>query len=202
MADKNNQMDHCIHGADDENRSEQKNLTLEEYLEKSSEKWFLTGKKNYMIQAMMVSGEISFHNELEVVDYTVTDDGKTVVLKGTLGERYAAPLSKVIATYTKPDGSELCREDFADKDTYIDIATIPSLDSNYAMHVPKDICVTVITAWGNILHTNLPNAPHGEGDYLVCMAGKDGRPDLTDVWVLNGAVFQDCYDTSHMNEVQ
>jgi hypothetical protein len=33
-----------------------------------------------------------------------------------------------------------------------------------AMHVPIDITVTVETAWGDVLHTNLPNARHGEGD--------------------------------------
>lgn len=46
-----------------------------------------------------------------------------------------------------------------------------------------------------MLHTNLPNAPHGDGDYLVC-ANKDGQPDLSDVWVVNGAVFPNTYDMS------
>ena len=71
----------------------------------------------------MVSKETSFHNELEVTDYTVTDDGITVVLKGSLGEMWASKLSKVISTYTRPDGSELSEKDFAVKDTYIDILT-------------------------------------------------------------------------------
>jgi hypothetical protein len=63
------------------------------------------------------------------------------------------------------------------------------------MHVPLNISVSVETAWGDILHTNLPNAPHGEGDYLVCRTGADGEPDLSDVWVLNGVVFPEYYDT-------
>ena len=50
-------------------------MTLDEYLERGGEDWFLTGKKQYAVQAMMVSKETSFHNELEVVDYTVMDDG-------------------------------------------------------------------------------------------------------------------------------
>ena len=179
---------------------DQKSLSLSEYLEETNENWFLTGKKEYTIQAMMVSKEMTFHNELEVVDLVATDDGVTVVLKGTRDEIWTSPLSQVIARYTKPDGSELCKEDFADKDIYIDIVTIPSRDSYYAMHVPNDISVTVETAGKDVLHTNLSNAPHGEGDYLVCTIGEDGGPNLSDVWVLNGLIFPDCYDTSHINE--
>ena len=32
------------------------------------------------------------HNELDVADYTVTDDGITVILKGSLGEMWASKL--------------------------------------------------------------------------------------------------------------
>ena len=180
---------------------DQKTYGFEEYLEAGEEEWFLTGKKAYTVQAMMVSKETSFHNDLEVTDYTVTDDGETVVLKGTSDEMWASKLSKVIDTYTKPDGSRLSIDDFSQKDVYIDIVSIASPDSNYAMHVPVDVSVTVETAWGDVLHTNLDNAPHGDGDFLVCRVGEDGRPDLSDVWVLNGIQFMKNYDTSHMNEI-
>ena len=50
-------------------------MTFGEYLEQGGESWFLTGKRQYAVQAMMVSKETSFHNELEVADYTVTNDG-------------------------------------------------------------------------------------------------------------------------------
>ena len=150
---------------------EQKKLSISEYLEETNENWFLTGKKKYTIQAMMTDSELSFHNELEDADYSVTDDAETVVLKGTRGEMWTSPLSKVICTYTKPDGCALCEADFSDRGTYIDIVTIPALDSNYAMFVPEEVSVTVETAWGDTLHTNLDNAPHGKGDYLVCNVG-------------------------------
>jgi hypothetical protein len=48
------------------------------------------------------------------------------------------------------------------------------------------------------LHTNLPNAPHGNGDYLVCRINEKGEPDLSDVWVLNGLVFLEYYDTDNI----
>lgn len=65
------------------------------------------------------------------------------------------------------------------------------------MFVPLSVSVTLETAWGDVLHTNLPNAPHGDGDYLVCRVGEDGEPDLSDVWVVDGAVFPEYYDLSH-----
>ena len=179
---------------------EQVHMTLEEYLGRENEMWFLTGKKAYSIQAMMVSKETRFHNELEVTDYTVTDDGETVILKGKFGEMWATGLSKVIATYTKPDGSALSKEDFASKDRYIDITAKPDPDSYFAMYVPSDVSVTVETAGGSVLHTNLSNAPHGDGDYLVCRVNEDGEPDLADVWILNGLVFPEYYDVSNRAE--
>lgn len=180
----------------------QKEMTLEEYLGTTDEQWFLTGKKRYTVQAMMVSRETSFHNDLEMVDYTVTDDDTTVILKGTAGEMWATDLSKVITTYTKPDGSELSKADFAEKDAFIDIVSIPTPDSNFAMFVPQGIAVTVETAWGDVLHANLPTAPHGDGDYLVCRAGDNHEPDLSDVWIVNGVIFPNTYDTSQLVEEQ
>ncbi len=181
-----------------ETSKEPVSMSLQEYLDTGGEVWFLSGKKKYPVQAMMVSKETSFSNELEVVDYTVTDDGVTVILKGTADEMWTSDISRVMTTYTKPDGSPVTQEDFQEKDVWVDLCSIPSPDTNYAMHVPNHISVTVETAWGNVLHTNLPNAPHGDGDYLVCRAGEDAKPDLSDVWVLNGVVFPNTYDTSHM----
>lgn len=185
---------------DADRKQDQKSLSLNKYLEETSENWFLTGKKEYTIQAMMVSKEMTFHNDLEVVDLVASDDGETVVLKGTRDEIWTSPLPQVIARYTKPDSSPLCKDDFANKDVFIDIVTIPTKDTYYAMYVPKDITVIVETAQGDVLHTNLPNAQHGEGDYLICTIGEDGEPNLSDVWVLNGLIFPDCYDTSHIDK--
>ena len=177
----------------EENFNDQTEMALEDYLEHGDEMWFLTGKNKYTVQAMMVSKETSFHNELEAADYTVTDDGITVILKGSFDEMWASKLDKVISTYTKLDGSALCKEDFAEKDLWIEIVTKPEPDSYYAIYVPLNISVTVETAWGDVLHTNLSNAPHGDGDYLMCRKGEDGNPDLSDVWVLNGVVFPEYY---------
>ena len=170
-------------------------MTLEEYLSLSTEKWFPTGKKRYSVQAKMVSAESSFRNELEGADYTVTDDGETVVLKGTAGEMWPCAFEKVRDTYTKPDGSRLTKADLAVKDEFIDIVTVSSPCTNFAMFIPRENSVTVKTSWGCELHANLPDVPHGEGDYLVCKAGKDGSPDFSDIWIVNGVLFPNTYHT-------
>ena len=95
-----------VFGCDANGEQDQKHLSLSEYLSETDENWFLTGKKEYTIQAMMVSKKMTFHNDLEVVDLVAADDGETV----------------------------------------------------------------------------------------------DGGPNLSYVWVLNGLIFPDCYDTSHINE--
>ena len=131
--------------------------------------------------------------------YCAGDDGVTVILKGAFGEMWATDLSKVISTYTKLDGSELRQEDFAIKDRYIEIMARSEPNAYYAMHVPLHISVTDEPAWGDELHSNLPNAPHSEGDYIVCRADEKGGPDLSDLWILYGVVFPEYYDTRYIS---
>ena len=189
----------CVSIYGNENGAEQVSMTLDEYLETGGQAWFLTGKREYPVQAMMVSEEKSFHNDYENNDFTVTDDGETVVLKGPHNEVWRSALPNVIRTYTKPDGSIITEDDFSEKDVLIDLVSIPSSDSYFAMFVPADISVAVETAWGGVLKTNVKESSHGDGDYLVCRADENGNPDLSDVWVLNGVLFPEKYDTVHRN---
>lgn len=173
----------------------QRPMTLEEYLGQTGEKWFRTAKTKRTMKAMMVSRETIFENEFEVVRYTVMDDGETVVLKGSCGEMLASRLPAVVSAYTKTDGSEIRAEDFAVRDRTIDIVTRTDPDAYFAMRIPTEISVTVATARGEALHSNLPNTEHGEGDYLVCRTDASGTPDLSDVWILNGKIFPAYYET-------
>ena len=175
--------------------STQKEVALEQFLETSNAQWFRTGKTSYTIQGMMVSKDLSFTNDLEGTDYTAQPNGEDVVLKGTSGEMWIAPLAKVQSTYTKPNGAKLTADDFK-ADTYIDLKTKADPDANFACYVPLGYKVEVQTAWGDVLYANRPEVAHGLGDYLICNA-KDGKPDLTDVWVVNGAVFPSTYDTKN-----
>lgn len=154
--------------------------------------WFATGKTAYTIQGMTVSKETAVHNDLEDADYTA-QPGTDVVLTGTAEEQWVTPLEKVLKTYTKADGSALTAEDFK-ADAAVALTAIPGT-GNFACFVPKAIQVEVQTAWGDVLQANRDGVPHGDGDYLVCSAGKDGKPDLTDVWVVNGEIFAKTYQT-------
>ena len=132
---------------------------------------------------------------MEDAHYTAQPNGEDVILKGTQGEEWVTKLSKAAKTYTKPDGTEITLDDFAALDTYIELKTIPTA-GYFAYFIPAPYKVSVSTAWGDVLHANRDGVPHGDGDYLVCAAGEDGKPDLSDVWVVNGAVFPQTYDLS------
>ncbi len=168
-----------------------------DYINAHEDEFFLTGKTDYSVEAKMVSEPTHVYNELELVSYDVTDDGVSVIIKGTLDEEWVTKVSKVIKTYTKEDGSALDEEFFKNsKDVFQTIKTKPTQDSNFALFVPKDVILTVETAWGDTLYTNKSEVNHGNGDYLMC-SNKDGKPDLSDVWVVNGAVLPKTYDLTN-----
>ncbi len=168
-----------------------------EYGIENQEKAFITGKTDYVIEGMMVNETTDVYNNLELVSYHIEDDGESVLLRGTLGEEWVTNVNKVISTYTKEDGSPLTVEDFTNnKGTFIKIKTIAEPDTNFALFVPKDTVLRVEIAWGDILYTNASETDHGDGDYLVCN-NVNGQPDISDVWVVNGAVFKTTYDLTN-----
>lgn len=172
-------------------------IDAQTYIKANSDKFFLTGKTSYTIQGKMVSKETKINNYLEDADYTVKDDNISVILKGTADEQWVVKLEKVLKTYTKEDGTELKAEDFTNsKDEFISIKTKAEKDTNFALFVPANTALEVKTAWGDILYANRYGVPHGSGDYLVCR-NDNGKPDLTDVWIVNGMIFPSTYDTSN-----
>lgn len=170
-------------------------MTMEEYLADTDYQWFATGKTDYQIQGKTVSKDTEVYNALEDVHYTAHPNSEDIILKGTVDEEWVTRLSKVMETYTKPNGTALTAEDFT-PDTYITLKTIPTT-GNFACFVPANVKVSVNTAWGDVLHVNRDGVPHGEGDYLVCAVGEDGKPDLSDVWVVNGEIFKSTYDMTN-----
>ncbi|MGN1306813.1 MAG: alpha/beta fold hydrolase [Faecousia sp.] len=174
-------------------------ISMQSYCSSTEYEWFSTGKTEYTVKGKMVSASTEVYNFFEDVYYTAEPNGIDVILEGTCGEQWVSKLSKVIKTYTKLDGSPLTADDFT-PDTFVEMKTIASGSSNFAMFIPIDTKVSVQTAWGDVLHANREGVPHGAGDYLVCRAGADGKPDLSDVWVVNGVLFQTTYDTTNAPE--
>ena len=158
---------------------------------------FLTGKTSYLIEGRMVSQPTDVYNQLELVSYHVENDGESVILTGTVGEEWVTPVSKVLKTYTREDGSALSADDFTDNlGKKVTLKTKGEEGTNFALRVPSDTVVRVETAWGDVLYTNASDAPHGDGDYLVCN-NVDGSADLSDVWVVNGEIFPKTYDMTY-----
>lgn len=175
----------------------QEPMKMADYLSAHADSWFQTGKTSYVIQGKMVSQKTAVHNVLEDVDYTVEDDNTSVILKGVYGEEWVTSVAKVLKTYTKEDGTPLTESDFTGrKDTFVKIKTVAAPNENFACYIPAGVAVEVATAWGDTLYANRTGVPHGNGDYLVCR-NVDGKPDLSDVWVVNGAVFGQTYDTAN-----
>ena len=64
---------------------------------------------------------------------------------------------------------------------------------NWALFVPKNQKLAVPTSWGDVLTANRSGVPHGLGDYLLCSDGGN-MPNLSDMWIVNGAIFPSTYD--------
>ena len=142
-----------------------------DFIEENIEKAFITGKTSYLIEGRMVSEPTDVYNHLELV--------------------------KVLKTYTREDGSALSADDFKDNlGKKVTLKTKGEEGTNFALRVPSDTVVRVETAWGDVLYTNASDAPHGDGDYLVCN-NVDGSADLSDVWVVNGEIFPKTYDMTY-----
>ena len=168
-----------------------------DFIEENIEKAFITGKTSYLIEGRMVSEPTDVYNHLELVSYHVEPDGESVILTGTVGEEWVTPVSKVLKTYTREDGSALSADDFKDNlGKKVTLKTKGEEGTNFALRVPSDTVVRVETAWGDVLYTNASGAPHGDGDYLVCN-NVDGSADLSDVWVVNGEIFPKTYDMTY-----
>jgi hypothetical protein len=156
--------------------------------------FFPTFKLAYQVQGMMISQEFTFTNFFENVEYTARPNGSDVVIKGLAGEMWRAPLRKVRGVYSKEDGRPPELADFI-PDRYIPLYTRKE-EGYFACFVPPSLQVQVKTAWGDTLIANREGAPRGNGDYLVCRAGQEGKPNFSDIWVVNGLIFPLTYDQS------
>ena len=84
------------------------------------------------------------------------------------------------------------------------ITTIPvSGDyTNYCFHLPTSVKnFPVTTSWGETLLANRDGIDHGIGDFILCSKTPDGRPNINDVWVVNGNVFMDTYNKRNIRGI-
>lgn len=161
--------------------------------------WKRTNKKNYSVYVCMPKIGTHVFNRLEGSKY-VTDNNKRFVLSGTVGEQWVIDAGKLAKTYSFADGTPITPDTLKRKmhGGIIDWTLLKTLQSggclNWAFYLPANIInLPVQTSWGDTLLANRPEVSHGIGDFLVCRdAG--GRPNLSDMWVVNGEVFPNTYD--------
>lgn len=149
-------------------------------------------KTAYEIQIRKTSKPLTVYNRFEDVTYDVKPEDGRVILTGTSGEEWLAKPEKVCKTYENLDGTPLT-EDQIPVDTKLTVKTKIGTGTNFALFIPKKTKVIVQTSWGDTLKANRDGVPHGKGDYLMCTS-KDGKPDFSDVWVVNGETFPQTYE--------
>ncbi len=154
-----------------------------------------TQKKSYTITCEVPGIGTKVHDVLNGADH-VTDAGHPVVLTGTVGEQWVVTAETLMGTYTHTDGTAITMKDLEfieDAGAPMVIRTKPGV-LNFAYHLPLNLKPAICTSWGVTLLANHDGVDHGDGDYIVC-SSKDGKPNIEDMWVVNGRVFENTYES-------
>ena len=123
----------------------------------------------------------------------ITDECTPYIIMGTAGELWTVSEDTLMTRYTLEDGSPLMPSTLSIP-SWVKVKTSPKSVKLWACFVPKDVTGTVTTTWGARLTINDPSVPHGKGDFVIAV-DKDGSPDVTDIYVVNGLIFASTYDT-------
>lgn len=163
---------------------------------RNQKNWKRTHKKNYEVYVCMPPIGTKVHNFLEGTDYVTTKE-KRFVISGTRGEQWVIDAAKLAKTYQTLDGQPLNTKTLNIKNgimPWVKVKTRPDASIVWACFLPKKYrSFPVKTSWGDVLMANRPEVRHGYGDFLVC-ADANGRPNFSDMWVVNGEVFPTTYD--------
>lgn len=153
-------------------------------------------EKIYFVGAMVVDKQFEFNNEFGEGHYLAkTGD---IILKGTCGEHWIVPISKVVGEKAKYEMngnpiniSEITRGHALDAD-FTTIASKESKTIIWATRITK-ADVQVVSPEGRVLTVNNSKYEHGEGD-MICCSDNDGKPSFeSGYWVVNGMVFENTY---------
>lgn len=168
--------------------------------------WKCVHKKLYSVYMTRPLFGTECYNAHEDCHY-VTDQNKQFILSGLSGEFWVINEVQLSNTYTFADGMPITTASL--KKISLPTGEIPwhkivtncGKVTNYAFHLSLNyINYPIKTLLGDILIANREGIEHGSGDFLVCSALVDGKPNLKDMWVVNGVHFLDKYsikDSSH-----
>lgn len=172
--------------------------------------WQKCKKKSYVIEAKKIAEDETIFNPLERADVFVKKG--EILLRGLLGEVWVIDERKFLSRYTDEDGNSLdslVKENFFD---WTRVMTKSSDEIYFALRIPKEKeCAlfgmktdkkedaVYFNNAGEMFRTMFEInskdsiSTHGEGDCLICMSRRDGTPDFSDVWVVDGFVFERTY---------
>ena len=151
------------------------------------------GNKSYFTAEQVAKNNLmnKYANEIKSGAMYLAD-GKTICLCGTVGELWLTKVEKVVNTYTFAEGQPVSPE-LLEKG-WRKLKTKPTFGgaTNFACFVPTSQKGQIKTSWA-VLNYNDPLTKHGKGDFIVCAALPNGKPNLADKWVVNGEVFATTY---------
>lgn len=157
-----------------------------------------THKKRYTLHWMVAMPGTTVYNHLEGCKY-VSDREHCVVMRGTREELWVVTLDKLIKTYDVNE-TDLRKARTAIMEGTESIwfkAIAKPGNTVWAARIPNMSRISIKTSWGTVLHANVPQIDHGHGDFVVCAnddRSPNGYPVREDMWIVNGAVFEDTYD--------
>ena len=172
--------------------------------------WQKCQKKSYVIEAKKAAEDEEIFNPLERSNVFVKRG--EILLKGLLGEVWVIDEKKFLARYTDENGNTLENTVKADSFDWMKVATKASEEIYFALRIPKEkecglfgmktdkkedakFTNNLGETFRTVFEINSKDSisTHGEGDCLMCMSKGDGTPDFSDIWVVDGFVFENTY---------
>lgn len=167
-------------------------------------KTYFTGKDLTMLQQRNPSAIAQLQGMVQRGMVYCTKAGD-MVLSGTRGELWVTSKEKVAKTYqvfingnwSSDWGTLFSQRGITQGDAHLlpwvkVHANGEASSMTMACFVPKNERGQIKTSWA-VLNINAQGVEHGLGDFVVCMSA-NGKPNMNDRWVVNGAVFADTYN--------
>lgn len=175
---------------------------LQVYIMQKPELWRKTHKKKYSVEWCIPAQGYRCQNKFEGTTY-VAQEFTPILIKGTCGELWMTTTDSFIRSYRVPYMTVMNEW----KRVYKDLgkagswqkaeANSDASEVYFAYRPPQKKVFQIRTSWGAVLTANDPHCDHGDGDFVVCrgmMVNGESVPDIRDMWVVNGNVFENTYN--------
>lgn len=129
------------------------------------------------------------------------------IVSGPVGELSVMSVADICHNYVKQDGSRITM-DYLNKKVennainWFKAKSASGRACRIAFHIPiKYTDVPIKTPSGEILIANRSGIKHGAGDFIVTWRGSNGRPDWSEIKIVNGILFSKTYDMRSFPEL-